>query len=68
MNDIKDLINNYKITFESEQGEKVLQDLENRFHQNKTTFSKDAIEMAYLEGQRSVILSIKNLIKENNKK
>lgn len=68
MNDIKDLINNYKITFESEQGEKVLEDLENRFHQNKTTFSKDAIEMAYLEGQRSVILSIKNLIKENNKK
>jgi len=68
VNDIKDLINNYKITFESEQGEKVLQDLENRFHQNKTTFSKDAIEMAYLEGQRSVILSIKNLIKENNKK
>jgi hypothetical protein len=68
VNDIKDLINNYKITFESEQGEKVLEDLENRFHQNKTTFSKDAIEMAYLEGQRSVILSIKNLIKENNKK
>ena len=56
------------MTFNSETGEKVLKDLENRFHFYKTTYSKDVTEIAYLEGQRSVILSIKNLIKENNKK
>lgn len=61
---VEDLIKNYKITFGTTQGQKVIEDLESRFHQNKTTYSKDALEMAYLEGQRSVVLMIKNIIKE----
>jgi len=65
---VEELLKDYKITFGTIQGQKVLQDLENRFHHNVTTFSKDALEMAYLEGQRSVILMIKNIIKENKKK
>lgn len=67
-NKIKDLFKDYKITFNSVNGDNVLKDLEIRFHQNNTTFSKDALEMAFLEGQRSVILTIKNIIKEQNKK
>ena len=68
MDNIKIKKQYYQMTFNSETGEKVLKDLENRFHFYKTTYSKDVTEIAYLEGQRSVILSIKNLIKENNKK
>lgn len=61
---LDDLFQNYRITFGTVQGQKVLEDLESRLHQNTTTFSKDSLEMAYLEGQRSVLLMIKNIIKE----
>ena len=65
---LEDLFQNYRTTFNTVQGQKVLEDLESRLHQNTTTFSKDSLEMAYLEGQRSVLLMIKNIIKEKNKK
>lgn len=65
---LDDLFQNYRTTFGTVQGQNVLEDLESRLHQNTTTFSKDSLEMAYLEGQRSVLLMIKNIIKEKNKK
>ena len=65
---LEDLFQNYRTTFGTVQGQKVLEDLESRLHQNTTTFSKDSLEMAYLEGQRSVLLMIKNIIKEKKTK
>ena len=58
----------YKTLFESADGDVVLKDLRTRFHLDQPIFSTDAMEMAYLEGQRSVVLIIQNLMKdpENN--
>ena len=58
----------YKKLFESDDGDVVLKDLRTRFHLDQPIFSTDAMEMAYLEGQRSVVLIIQNLMKdpENN--
>jgi hypothetical protein len=65
--DIKNLNTNYKICFGSENGEKVLEDLERRCNANVTTFVKgDSYESAYLEGQRSVYLFIKSMINKKN--
>ena len=63
---ILQLREDYKITFGSDQGKKVLNDLDLRFHSFVSTFSKDsAYETAFLEGQRSVLLFIKAMIKKN---
>jgi len=61
--DLKQLVINYQTTFKSERGEKVLKDLENRCGFNVTTHIKgDSHESAFLEGQRSVVLFIKNML------
>ena len=61
---IKELKNDYRITFNSEQGQRVLNDLEKRCHEFVTTFSKDnSHETAFLEGQRSTLIFIKAMIK-----
>lgn len=52
----------YAFCFGEQDGDIVLQDLEDRFHINAPTFSKDAGEMAFLEGQRSVVLYIRNMM------
>jgi hypothetical protein len=60
---LKQLSSDYKQTFKSETGEKVLTDLENRCGYNVTTHIKgDSHESAFLEGQRSVVLFIKNML------
>jgi len=57
------LIKNYKICFSSEEGKKVLFDLEKRCHEFVTTHDKsNSHESAFLEGQRSVLIFIKNMI------
>lgn len=48
----------YKALFTTEDGLAVLEDLKRRFHVNGTTFSSDPHEIAYNEGQRTVILFI----------
>lgn len=48
----------YKSLFTTEDGLAVLDDLKRRFHVNGTTFSTDPHEIAYNEGQRTVILFI----------
>jgi len=59
-----ELKEDYKITFNSEQGQKVLNDLEKRCHEFVTTFSKDSShETAFLEGQRSILIFLKAMIK-----
>ena len=54
----------YKTLFESDDGDVVLKDLRTRFHLDQPIFSTDAMEMAYLEGQRSVVLIIRNMMKD----
>ncbi len=57
------LIKNYKICFSSEEGKKVISDLEKRCHEFVTTHDKsNSHESAFLEGQRSVLIFIKNMI------
>ena len=54
----------YKTLFNTDDGVIVLDDMRTRFHLERQTFSSDAMEMAYLEGQRSVVLILQNLIKD----
>lgn len=52
----------YKKTFESEEGKKVLKDLEKLCLYNDSIFSKDALVMAFQEGLRTVYLHIKTVM------
>tara|TARA_B100000787_G_C16190163_1_gene297008 strand:+ start:873 stop:1091 length:219 start_codon:yes stop_codon:yes gene_type:complete len=59
-----ELKNNYKTTFDTEEGKQVLSDLEKRCHEFVSTFSKDnSYETAFFEGQRSILIFIKAMIK-----
>ena len=63
---IKELQTNYKLIFNTDEGKEVLADLEKRCHYHSTTNVKgDSHESAYMEGQRSVILFIKSMLREN---
>ena len=54
----------YKIVFGSDEGKRVLDDISIRCHESSTTFSKDnSHETAFLEGQRSISLFIKGILK-----
>ena len=58
-----ELIKSYKIVFKSDEGKKVIEDLEKRCHEFVTTHDKaNSHESAFLEGQRSVLVFIKNMI------
>jgi len=48
----------YGWTFGTEQGKNVLADLANRYNMFAPHKTRDPIEMAFLEGQRSVVLDI----------
>jgi len=61
---IKQLREDYKIVFGSDEGKRVLEDISIRCHESTTTFSKDnSHETAFLEGQRSIHLFIKAMLK-----
>jgi|TARA_B110000495_G_C22858730_1_gene500719 hypothetical protein len=62
--DLKKLKQQYKITFSSKEGEKVLADLTSAYY-HRGSFKENPYETAYREGQRSVLIRIINLIKEN---
>jgi len=62
--DLKEIESIYKITFESPEGLKVLADLKSAYY-HRSSFKNDPYETAYREGQRSVLIRIINLIKEN---
>ena len=60
---LKQLQNDFKTVFNSDEGKRVLADLEKRCHFLTTTNIKgDSHESAYLEGQRSVFLFIKQML------
>ena len=66
---IQNLKNNYKIIFNSGDGKEILADLEKRCHYHATTNVKgDSHESAYMEGQRSVLLFIKSMLRNENEK
>ena len=67
MDHLKQLKISYNNIFESDEGKLVMSDLEKRCHYHATTNVKgDSHESAYMEGQRSVLLFIKQmLLKEN---
>ena len=61
---IKQLKADYKFVFGSDEGKRVLDDISIRCHESSTTFSKDnSHETAFLEGQRSIALFIKAMLK-----
>ena len=64
---IKKLRDNYQYIFNTDEGKEVLSDLEKRCHYHSTTNVKgDSHESAYLEGQRSVLLFIKSMLRKEN--
>ena len=57
------LIKDYKFVFSSDEGKRILFDLEKRCHEFVTTHDKsNSHETAFLEGQRSVLIFIKNMV------
>ena len=57
------LVKDYKITFGSDEGKRILDDLKKRSHFFNTTHVKgDSHESAYYEGQRSLVVFIESLI------
>ena len=64
---IQELKEKYKFVFNTDEGKRVLADLEKRCHYHSTTNVKgDSHESAYLEGQRSVLLFIKSMLRKEN--
>jgi hypothetical protein len=66
---LQGLQKNYEYIFNTDEGKEVLIDLEKRCHYHSTTNVKgDSHESAYMEGQRSVILFIKSMLRKNKGK
>ena len=65
---LSDLVKADRFLFATEDGEVVLADLRSRFHISTPTFVAGAPhESAFLEGQRSVVLTIERMIKPDRK-
>ena len=62
---IKDLKRDYGITFGSKEGERVIADLKSAYYHRSSFIKNDPYETSYREGQRSVIIRIINLLKED---
>ena len=61
---VKQLREDYKTVFGTDEGKRVLEDISIRCHERTTTFSKDnSHETSFLEGQRSILLFIKAMLK-----
>jgi hypothetical protein len=61
--ELKELKQLFQNVFESDDGKKVLANLSNTCFESRTTFHEKLEVMAFREGQRSVILHIKNFMK-----
>ena len=65
---LQELQTDYKTVFNSDEGIRVIADLEKRCHFMTTTNIKgDSHESAYMEGQRSVLLFIKQMLQTKDK-
>jgi len=60
----KQLKTDYQSTFDTKEGKRVLDDLKSAYY-HRGSFCKDPHETSFREGQRSVIIRIINLIKED---
>ena len=66
---IAGLKKNYQYIFNTDEDKEVLSDLEKRCHYHSTTNVKgDSHESAYMEGQRSVLLFIKSMLRNDKEK
>ena len=66
---LQELQTDYKTIFNSDEGKRVIADLEKRCHFMTTTNIKgDSHESAYMEGQRSVLLFIKSMLRKDKEK
>ena len=66
---IQALKKNYEYIFNTDEGKEILSDLEKRCHYHSTTNVKgDSHESAYMEGQRSVLLFIKSMLRKDKGK
>ena len=64
---IQELKEKYKFVFNTDEGKAIIDDLEKRCHYHTTTNIKgDSHESAYMEGQRSVLLFIKSMLRKEN--
>jgi len=63
--DLKQLKQDYKITFSSKEGERVLADIKSAYYHRGSYTKNDPHETSHREGQRSVIIRIINLMKED---
>ena len=60
---IEQIKSDYKITFGSDEGKRVLEDISKRCHEFNTTHVKgDSHESAFLEGTRFTVLFINNML------
>jgi len=65
---LQELQTDYKTVFNSDEGVRVMSDLEKRCHFMTTTNIKgDSHESAYMEGQRSVLLFIKSMLQKKDR-
>ena len=65
---LQELQTDYKTVFNSDEGIRVMSDLEKRCHFMTTTNIKgDSHESAYMGGQRSVLLFIKSMLQKKDK-
>ena len=66
---LQELQTDYKTVFNSDEGVRVMADLEKRCHFMTTTNIKgDSHESAYMEGQRSILLFLKAMLQNDNEK
>ena len=61
----EDLKKNYKELFSTPEGRIVLEDLEKRFSFQTTTFVPNSDETIFREGQRSVVIFLNGVTKDN---
>lgn len=52
----------YAAVFNTEEGQRVMEDLDRHCNVHASLFSSDAMRMAYLEGRREVALRIRKLV------
>ena len=62
---LKQLKQDYKNTFSTKEGDAVIADLKSAYYHRGSYSKNDTHETSYQEGQRSVIIRIINLMKED---
>lgn len=64
---IAQLKDTYRFVFGTPEGKRVLEDLQERCNVGRTTFSDKPNETYFLEGQRTAVLWISDMLKVDNR-